>query len=477
MLQSNTTFEICQNWQHISISFGDCSPEQSHVSIGWTSEKKIPEFINVPTIRSKVQPPPPAKPTLLSRLLTDAVAPVLPKNNVGTLCVEAPALTQPEAEYETVWGSITFTQLYEQTHRYAAHLLREDPRYRDNDVDDGLQVGYLKLWQRLQVEPGLLVGRRIGWISKFLFYSAVHTRQKEQRISKRQVETPEGESEPNGFVGSITSSSKVARPHSHESRQADKRIDLAAAIVATANHIMEQLTGIHQDRALWTLYCITSLHIQVTAASQLFRVHHRAMKQAYETVRSLLQQHLEGYTPHYEIRPIRAPAQQPQPYQDICAIRQQNVDIAPEYFEKAQQYLEQQCPDTLDRDLVALQGIREQVTAKAQAHSHALSYSSMQRAYERIHLLLASLRDETITPRRPQKIRAKPFVFCPEYEPLIQSVATEMLSEPNSQGKLIALYSYLCNIPNRESARNFQMSEATLRNYRQRIQERFTVAL
>ena len=57
---------------------------------------------------------------------------------------------------------------------------------------------------------------------------------------------------------------------------------------------------------------------------------------------------------------------------------------------------------------------------------------------------------------------------------MIRLLANELLSQPNSQGKVIALYSYLCNIPNRTSARNFQMSESTLRNYRQHIQQHLT---
>jgi hypothetical protein len=393
-----------------------------------------------------------------------------------TNCVpayESVVSIQPEPQYQTVWGSLTFTQLHEQTCRYAAYLLREDPRYGVNDVDDGLQVAYLKLWERLQQEPTLLVGRSIGWIGKFLFYSAVHTRQNEQRRAKRQVETCKGETDMQDFADNLVVRSGTMRWHSHESRQADKRIDLHAAIVSTANYILEYYTGVEQYRALWALYGMTALDIQVTAASQLFGVHHRAMKKAYKDVRTLLKQHLDGYKPLCTTRPIRAKAQTALPYQDIYAIRQSNAYIEPEYFDKVEKVLNQQCPDTLERDLIALQGINEQVCAKAQARIHAMSYSSMQRAYERIHLLLASQKDETITPRRPQKIRAKPFVYRPEYEPLIQLLAQELLVQPYSDGKLIALYSYLCNISNRTSARNFQMSESTLRNYRHQIQARF----
>ena len=390
------------------------------------------------------------------------------------IVLDETAQTHIEAQYPTVWGDLTFTQLHERTCRYAAYLLRQDPRYGVNDVDDGMQVAYLKLWQRLHEEPALLVGRNIGWIGKFLFYSAVHTRQKAHRSTKRQVESRNGETDMQGFMDSLAARSRSKGRHSHESRQVDKRIDLHRAIAATANHILEQPVGIHQDRALWALYGITMLHIQVTAASRVFRVHHRAMKQAYEDVHSLLQQRLEGYAPCYETRPVRDKGQRKQPYQDIHAIRKQNTDIEPEYFEKVKHHLEQQCPDTLIRDLIALKGIRDKVAAKMQARTYNVSYSSMQRAYERVHLLLASQRDETVQARRSQKIRAKPFVFRPEYEPLIQSLADELLVQPYSQGKLIALYSYLCNISNRTSARNFQMSESTLRNYRHQIQERFT---
>jgi len=479
MLQRNTSSEIRQFWHRVIINFDDCPPEQSHSPVRQSSENLSLEPINEIIVSVRVNSTSRTQYALLSRTLarhadTTVTTPSFTDEVTASVLLDEPASLQAEAQYQTVWGNLTFTELHERTRRYAAHMLREDSRYRDNDVDDGLQVAYLKLWQRLQAEPKLLVGRGIAWIGKFLFYGAVHTRQKEHRLSKRQVEA---ENDHAGFVDSLTTASGVARPHSHESRQADIRIDLHAAIVTAANYILMHYQGLEQIRALWALYCIVTLDLQVTAASQLFRVHHRAMKQAYEQVVSLLRQHLRDYQPRHETRPIRASAQQPQAYQDICAIRRQNANIPSECFDKVRKELEQQCPDTLDRDLAALEGIQGKVSAKAQAIVHGTSYSAMQRAYERIHLLLGSQRDEAIIPRRPQKIRAKPFVFCPEYEPLIQSIANEMLSEPNCQGKLIALYSYLCNIPNRASARNFQMSEATLRNYRQHIQERFAAVL
>ena len=477
MLQSNTNSEIRQFYHSKIIPFEDCSSEQNHTLMQHPVRSLIYIPINELVVGSRISVNAAKKYLLLSYLciylLDTKTVPTASETPPGLAPEPAPPPPQAEAQYPTVWGSLTFTQLYQRTCRYAAHILRQDSRFGTNDVDDGLQVAYLKLWQRLQAEPEFLAERGIGWIGKFLFYGAVHTRQKEQRITKHRAEAATDHA---GFVESL-STSKTARPHSSESRQTDNRIDLHAAIVAVANHILAHLEGIKQQRALWALYTITTLHLQVTAASKLFRVHHRAMKEAYEQVLSLLQQYLSGYQPRHETRPLRARAQQPQPYQDIVAIRQQNASIEPEYFEKVKQQLEQECPDTLDRDLIALQGIQTETTAKTQARQHNLSYSSMQRAYERVHLLLASQKDETVVPRRAQKIRAKPFDFCPEYVPLIQSVANEMLDEPNSEGKLIALYSYLCNIPNRTSARNFQMSESTVRNYRNRIQERFTTLL
>jgi hypothetical protein len=416
------------------------------------------------TIASKIQPWQPEPLTLFKRNLL--LSP--PPNPNSTIeLTDFRLINEPistETRYSTVWGCLTFAELHQQTYRYAIHLLREHPRYSIDTVDDGLQASYLNLWQRLQNEPTLLAGRNIAWIGKFIYYGAVQQRQVEISDGSYRYDTP-------------MPRSGAARPHSHETRQADKRIDLQAAIVATANHILAQPTGIHQDRAIWALYGITMLQIQVTEMSHLFRVHHRAMKKAYEDVHLLLKQHLDGYVPRHETCPIRKPAQESLPYQDICAIRKQNGNIEPSCYEKVQQELEQLNPDTLDRDLIALQGIREHVTAKEQARIHGKSYSSMQRAYERIHLLLAAQSDETVIPRRPQKIHAKPFEFRPEYAPMLQLLANELLRQPNSDGKIIALYSYLCNIPNRTSARNFQMSESTLRHYRQNIQERLNALI
>jgi hypothetical protein len=406
--------------------------------------------------------------------LPDADVQSAVSESVNALDFAQPGQITPQAQFPTVWGPLSFEQLYAQTYNYAAHILFYDSRYPQASLDDGLQMGYLKLWKRLQTDPDLLSERRIGWIGRFIFNGALHTQQKEWRVQKRQagIKEPTSNDVSEMFERQILRS-RTQRPHSHESRQADIRMDLHSAIASVATSILALPAGKEQDRQLWALYGITALQIQVTEMSKLFGVHHRAMKRAYGSVQQLLQDKLQGYAPRQPTIPIHNKGQKQQPFQDISLVRQQNQALSLAQYQEVRAELYKLCPDTLDRDILALDGIEHNIPAREQARNSKISPSSMQRAYERIHLLLAATNNPHITPRRPEKKRSQAFNFKPEYEPLIQLLANELTVLPNGQAQLVALYSYLCNLPNRTIAKSFGMNEATLRRYRYNIQERF----
>lgn len=84
-----------------------------------------------------------------------------------------------EPRYATCWGQLTFADLYQCTQRIAGSILVN--RYgmtNPEDVDDCLQVGYLKVWQRLQTEPDWLISKSLGY-----FVRAVVLYCKSQRFS------------------------------------------------------------------------------------------------------------------------------------------------------------------------------------------------------------------------------------------------------------------------------------------------------
>lgn len=372
-----------------------------------------------------------------------------------------------EPRYPTRWGALTFTEIHERTRKYASFMVFQFRR----EVDDALQVGYLKLWQRLQAEPQYLVDKGAPWIARFVYFAGLNLQHREVCIQQRSTAYEED----NGDTDDIpVSGLSRTGGHSHESRQADTRIDLLSAITSTAHYILALPAGKEQDRLLWALYGMTMLQIHVTKFSHLFRVSHKASVKAYARVRLLLQQRLEGYAPHQATRPVHCRGQQPLPIQDIAAIRKQNATASDEQFSQVREVLELQQPDTLARDLAALAGIRSGTSCRQQARCYQFSYSSMQRAYERVHLMIAAVVNATVIPRRAEKKHAPRFTFMPEYAALIEQLAGEVLAHPRSQERLVALYAYLCNLPGRTAARQFNMEEAVIRRYRKELHARFT---
>jgi hypothetical protein len=87
--------------------------------------------------------------------------------------------------------------------------------------------------------------------------------------------------------------------------------------------------------------------------------------------------------------------------------------------------------------------------------------------------MLAAERDPNIRTLIPTKRRAKAFDYKESLNPIIAQVADELLQADQPDLQLIALYGYLCNLPNLKVAREFGKPEHTLRHYRHSIQNRF----
>ena len=79
-------------------------------------------------------------------------------------------------------GQMSFAELYSSTQRIAGSILRERLGMSNpDDIDDCLQSGYLKVWQKLQQDPDWLADKPKGYIVQ-----AVVLRSKAQRYSHQR---------------------------------------------------------------------------------------------------------------------------------------------------------------------------------------------------------------------------------------------------------------------------------------------------
>jgi DNA-directed RNA polymerase specialized sigma24 family protein len=190
-----------------------------------------------------------------------------------------PPLQAPSEEmYETGLGILTFAQLHERTRKYAAFILHHTHQVQPADIDDGLQVGFTQLWERLNQEPTSLQDKSLAWIGKGIVYQALHAIRQDWGYQKH-TQAEQGRS-----------STDRRGTHSLESRQIDQRTDLHLAITNVANDIVSNGKGKQADYDLWALYGLTMLHTSSSEISRLFRVREQSMHAAYSRVRERLNQ-------------------------------------------------------------------------------------------------------------------------------------------------------------------------------------------
>ena len=80
----------------------------------------------------------------------------------------------PFAPIQLHLARFPFLNCVERTRKYAAFALRATYQVNEADIDDGLQAGYLRLWQRLEQQPDLLEDKALAWIGKGMIYTALH---------------------------------------------------------------------------------------------------------------------------------------------------------------------------------------------------------------------------------------------------------------------------------------------------------------
>jgi hypothetical protein len=198
------------------------------------------------------------------------------------------------------------------------------------------------------------------------------------------------------------------------------------------------------------------------------------MKPTYEHVTADLQARLTDYKPTPTHHRTQRFDPKSKPKENIPIIRERNTAATPEQFASVYKWLHEHCPDTLERDLIALAGIQAGIRPIDKARQHKVSESAMYRAYTRVHLLLAAQGDSSVTPRRIKKQRRQPFELTPITEPLVKQVAEEIMALPNPEVMMIALYGVICNLTNRALARDFGIPTTSLGRAREKIHGRFS---
>ncbi len=359
--------------------------------------------------------------------------------------------------YVTALGILSFAELHERTRKYAAFALLHTYQVHSADVDDGLQAGYVGLWERLQQEPEILKDKSLAWIGKGIIYKALHSLRADWTY-QNHIQAEEARS-------------STDRPgtQSLESRQADIRTDIHQAIVEVAQHILETKKGKRADYDLWALYGLTMLQVNSSETSRLFRVREQSMHVAYNRMRDWLKAALPHYAPIGETKKggQHGPEALPQP--DMSAIRQANQRVSGATYEAVQTRIATTNADTRTLDEIALQGIRQGIPITTQARQHNLPQYQMQRAYKRVHLLIAAEYDPTVRTLRPER-RMKPvFTLTPETSVAVEQLALDFLKQPKSFEKLVALHAHIGNLAISTTAKNFNVPTSTLRYYSQQI--------
>lgn len=363
----------------------------------------------------------------------------------------------PSPVYPTAFGNLSFPQLLEKMRKYTAYALNTTYHLHPADVEDGLQAGYAHLWKRLQDDPDLLKDKSMAWIGKGIIYRGLHAIRGDWRYQQHIV-AEEGRS-----------STDRRGKHSPESRAADMRTDIHRAIAEVAQQIITTGKGKRVDHEIWALYGLTMLHVSASEASRLFGVREQSMQAAYKQVRVRLQVALPHYAPSGEIKPMGKRGPEKLPQQDMAAIRQGNSAVSDEVYRSVEIRIESLQADTQRIDQMALAGIRQGISISTQARTHQMPQYQMQRAYKRVHLMIGAERDPTVRMLRPERRNKYEFKLTSESAKRVEVLANELLGQPKSYEKLVALHAHISNLAISTTAKHFNIPTSTLRYYGQQI--------
>ena len=257
--------------------------------------------------------------------------------------------------YPTATGSLTFESLCEATRRYAAYIFFHRYHLHPTSVDEALQAGYSRLWERLHANPDYLIDKNAAGIGQQVVFEGLHAFRPEQRY-QRQVTTLTGKEKPS-----------ASRPHSVESRQSDLRLDVHEAIRTVAERILQEKSKKRRDHNLWALYGLTMLHTTAQETSALFGVRKQSMQKAFGRVKAMLREALPNYAPSGETRPARERGHPALPGDDITAIRRSNQGVSADIYEQVRAQITELDADTRCQDEIALNGIEAGISVVSHA--------------------------------------------------------------------------------------------------------------
>lgn len=362
-----------------------------------------------------------------------------------------------EVIYPTGLGTLSFPELYERTRKYAAFVLYHTYQVSPGDIDDGLQAGYEHLWERLQQDPEVLKDKSMAWIGNGIVYPALHAIRHDWQYQKH-IQVEEGRT-----------STDRRGTHSPESRQIDMRTDIHQAIREVASHILKEEKGKRADHDLWALYGLTMLQVSSSELSRLFHVREQSMHAAYNRVQKRLQAALPYYAPHDETKRIGKHGPDALPLQDMTAIRTANAVVSDELYGAVQTRIRMINADTRHQDELALEGIQQNVPISTQARTYGFPQYQMQRAYKRVHLMIAAERDPTVRTLRPERRMKYVFTLTRESASAVEQLAQNLLTQPKSFEKLVALHAHISNLAISTTAKHFSIPTSTLRYYTKQI--------
>jgi hypothetical protein len=211
------------------------------------------------------------------------------------------------------------------------------------------------------------------------------------------------------------------------------------------------------------------LQVSASELSRLFGAREQSIQAAYKRVRLLLQEALPNYRPLGATRPVTRRGPEALPRQEVGAIRKANGQVPEAVYEAVKTLIETTSADTRRQDELALDGIRRSIPTQTQARAHGLPTSRMQRAYARVHLMIGAQRDPQVRVRRPERRVKFVFTLTAETAATVEQLALDLLQQPKSYEKLVALHAHIGNLAISTTAKHFNIPTSTLRYYARQI--------
>ena len=156
----------------------------------------------------------------------------------------------------------------------------------------------------------------------------------------------------------------------------------------------------------------------------------------------------------------------------LTVIHQVNAGVSEGVYTAVHAKIETLNADTRQQDELALEGIQKGIQISTQARKYGLPQYQMQRAYKRVHLMLAAECDPTVRTLRPERRLKYVFTLTTESATAVEQLALDLLKQSKSYEKLVALHAHISNLAISTTAKHFNIPTSTLRYYSQQIGRR-----